>query len=134
MSKPEMADERVNDQPERRQFTPEYKLRILQEIDQRRGEGKGVIGEILRREGLYASQVASWRSSLEEVIAKGLPERKRGRKVDSALTYKKQAEKLERQLKRTQEDLRQARLIIEAQKKIAQMYSPPDPDGDGETE
>jgi hypothetical protein len=58
---------------------------------------------------------------LEEVIAKGLLERKRGRKVDPALTYKKQAEKLERQLKRTQEDLRQARLIIEAQK-IVQMY------------
>ena len=134
MSKPEMADERVSDQPERRQFTPEYKLRILQEIDQRRGEGKGVVGEILRREGLYASQVASWRSSLEEVIAKGLPERKRGRKVDPALTYKKQAEKLERQLKRTQEDLRQARLIIEAQKKIAQMYTPASQDGDGETE
>jgi transposase len=134
MSKPEVADEKVNDQPERRQFTPEYKLRILQEIDQRRGEGKGVVGEILRREGLYASQVASWRGSLEEVIAKGLPERKRGRKVDPALTYKKQAEKLERQLKRTQEDLRQARLIIEAQKKIAQMYSPADQDGDGENE
>jgi transposase len=134
MFQPEVADEKVSDLPERRQFTPEYKLRILQEIDRRRGEGKGVVGEILRREGLYASQVASWRSSLEEVIANGLPERKRGRKADPALTYKKQAEKLERQLKRTQEDLRQARLIIEAQKKIAQMYSPANPDQEGETE
>jgi transposase len=134
MSKPEVADEKVSDQPERRQFTPEYKLRILQEIDQRRGEGKGVVGGILRREGLYASQVASWRSSLEEVIAKGLPERKRGRKADPTLIYRKQAEKLERQLKRTQEDLRQARLIIEAQKKIAQMYNPADQDRDGGTE
>lgn len=132
MSKPEMADEKVSDQPERRQFTPEYKLRILQEIDKRRGDGKGVVGEILRREGLHASQVASWRSSLEEVIAKGLPERKRGRRVDPALTYKKQAEKLERELKRTQEDLRQARLIIEAQEKIARLYSPSSPDGETE--
>ena len=65
-------------------FTPEYKLGILQEIDQRRGEGKGVVSEIMSREGLYASQVASWRSSLEEVIAKGLPEGRRGRKVDYA--------------------------------------------------
>jgi transposase-like protein len=113
MSKQEVADEKVADQPQRRQFTPEYKLRILQVIDGRRDEGKGIVGEILRREGLYTSQVASWRSSLEEVIAKGLPERKRGRKADPALTYKKQAEKPERQLKRTQEDLRQARLIIE---------------------
>jgi transposase-like protein len=134
MSHTESIDERVADQPERRRFTPEYKLRILQEIDQRRGERKGVVGEILRREGLYASQVASWRSSLEEVIANGLPERKRGRKTDPALTYKKQAEKLERQLKRTQEDLRQARLIIEAQKKIAQMYTPDPLDPEGENE
>jgi len=132
MSNPEVTDEKVPDQPERRQFTPEYKLRILQEIDKRRGEGKGVVGEILRREGLYSSQVASWRSSLEEVIAKGLPERKRGRKADPALTYKKQAEKLEKQLRRTQEDLRQARLIIEAQKKIAQMYTPANQDEETE--
>lgn len=131
MSNPEATDEKVPDQPERRQFTPEYKLRILQEIDKRRGEGKGVVGEILRREGLYSSQVASWRSSLEEVIARGLPERKRGRKADPALTYKKQAEKLEKQLRRTQEDLRQARLIIE-EKKIAQMYTPAHPDEETE--
>ena len=134
MSKPEVVDEKVSDQPERRQFTPEYKLRILQEIDKRSGEGKGVVGEILRREGLYASQIASWRSSLEEVIAKGLPERKRGRKVDPTLAYKKQAEKLERELRRTREDLRQARLIIEAQKKIARLYNPANPDVDEETE
>ena len=134
MPKPEVADEKVADQPQRRQFTPEYKLRILQEIDGRRDEGKGVVGEILRREGLYASQVASWRASLEELIANGLPERKRGRKVDPSLAYRKQAEKLERQFKRTQEDLRQARLIIEAQKKIAQLYSPGDQGRDEEAE
>ena len=71
----------VLDAPQRRHLTPEYKLRILQEIDSRRSEGKGVVGEILRREGIYASQVASWRNSLEEVIANGLPEKKRGRKT-----------------------------------------------------
>lgn len=75
------------------------------------------MGEILRREGIYASQVASWRNSLEEVIANGLPE-------------KKEAEKLAKQLARTQENLRQARLIIEAQKKIAEMYRTEVPDND----
>ena len=122
MDETNRQDEKVADQPVRRQFSPEYKLRILQEIDKRRDEGKGVAGEILRREGLYASQVASWRASLEEVIANGFPERKRGRKADPALVYKKEAERLKKKLERTQEDLRQARLIIEAQKKIAAMY------------
>ena len=122
MDETNRQDEKVADQPVRRQFSPEYKLRILQEIDKRRDEGKGVVGEILRREGLYASQVASWRASLEEVIANGFPERKRGRKADPALAYKMEAERLKKKLERTQEDLRQARLIIEAQKKIAAMY------------
>jgi|GEM_PF-7056447 len=67
----------VLDAPQRRHLTPEYKLRILQEIDSRRNEGNGVVGEILRREGIYASQVASSR----KVIANGLPEKKRGRKT-----------------------------------------------------
>ena len=134
MPESQRPDEKVSDQPVRRQLSPEYKLKILQEIDQRKGEGRGAVGEILRREGLYASQVASWRNSLEEVIAHGLPERKRGRKADPALAYKKQAEKLERQLRRTQEDLRQARLIIDAQKKIAQMYHPDSPGEDEPSE
>jgi transposase-like protein len=118
----EGVGEKVADQPQRRRFTPEYKLRILQEIDSRKDEGHGVVGAILRREGLYASQVASWRNTLEEVIANGLPERKRGRKKDPALAYKQENEKLLRQLLRLKEDLRQARLIIDAQKKIAEMY------------
>lgn len=118
----EGTGEKVLDQPQRRRFSPEYKLRILQEIDSRKEEGHGVVGEILRREGLYASQVVSWRNTLEEVIARGLPERKRGRKKDPALAYKQENEKLQRQVLRLKEDLRQARLIIDAQKKIAEMY------------
>ena len=67
------------------------------------------------------------------MIANGLPEKKRGRKKDPALTYKKEAEKLAKQLARTQENLRQARLIIEAQKKIAEMYRTEVPDNDGDS-
>jgi hypothetical protein len=33
---PAVASERVDDKPKRRQYTPEYKLRILQEIDSSR--------------------------------------------------------------------------------------------------
>ncbi len=117
-SNPAPRSERVKEQPYRRKFAPEYKLRILQEIDSRRGEGRGVIGEILRREGLFASQIASWKNSLEEVIAKGLPEKKRGRKTDPTTQIRKQMEKLQRQNNRLQEDNRQMRLIIAAQKKL----------------
>ena len=113
--------ERVNDQPIRRKFSPEYKLRILQEIDKSREE-RGAVGKILRREALFASQVASWRNSLEEVIAHGFPEKKRGRKLDPAVAIRKEKEKLEKKNARLVEENRQLRLIIEAQKKIAEMY------------
>ena len=122
MSEQKPKTEKVEDRPIRRQFKPEYKLRILQEIDTRRDEGNGVIGEILRREGLFASQVASWRASLAGVIANGIPEKKRGRKRDPEAALRKEMEKLERKNARLEEDLRQARLIIAAQKKIAEMY------------
>jgi transposase len=132
MSQKSVSSERVLDQPQRRKFTAEYKLRILQEIDSRKDEGRGVVGEILRREGLYASQVVSWRHSLEEVIAKGLPERKRGRKKDPTLAYRRENEKLLRQVARMKEELRQARLIIDAQKKIAEMYPVGGPEDESE--
>lgn len=120
-----MSNNQVPDLPQRRKFTAEYKLRILQEIDSRKGEERGIVGKILRRESLFAAQVASWRRSLEGVIANGLPERKRGRKPDPALAYKQEAGELERRLRKAEEELRRARLIIEAQKSILRAYPMP---------
>ena len=62
---PSQSSERVEEKPKRRQYSAEYKLRILQEIDQSRDE-RGAVGQLFRREGLYASQVALWRRDLEE--------------------------------------------------------------------
>jgi len=115
--------EKIEDKPGRRQFSPEYKLRILQEVDSRRDE-RGSVGEILRREGLYASQVASWKRDLEEQIA-GVRSKRRGPKVDPTIPIRKEKERLERQNARLREELRQARLIISAQKKIAEMFPEP---------
>ena len=126
-----LEDKRPSEQVEsgvtRRKFSPEYKLKILQEIDASKDE-RGSVGKILRREGLFASQVASWRRTLEEVIAHGFPERKRGRKVDPTTELRKKLENQERKIARLQEDNRQYRLIIEAQKKIAEMYPDGEPD------
>ncbi len=116
--------ERVEDKPGRRQYPPEYKLRILQEIDTNRGT-RGSIGEILRREGLYASQVAMWKRDLEAQLAEGIKARKRGPKADPTIPLKKDINRLGRQNARLKEELRRARLIIDAQKKIAEMFPEP---------
>lgn len=120
-TKPSQSSERVEEKPKRRQYSAEYKLRILQEIDQSRDE-RGAVGQLLRREGLYASQVALWRRDLEEQIGRGVEARKRGPKPDPAREERQEREKVERQLARAKEENRQLRLIIAAQKKIAEMF------------
>ena len=47
----------VDDKPKRRVFEPEYKLEILERLEECRGK-RGAVGELLRQEGLYAAQVA----------------------------------------------------------------------------
>jgi transposase len=120
-TQPTIRSERVDDKPKRRQYTPEYKLRILQEVDESREE-RGAIGRILRREGLYAAQVAIWRRDLEEQIGRGVEARKRGPKSDPTREVRHENEKLERQMARLKEENRQLRLIVAAQKKIAEMF------------
>lgn len=122
--------EQVEDKPGRRQFEPEYKLRILQDIDANRGT-RGAIGEILRREGLYASQVAMWKRELEAQLAEGIKSRKRGPKLHPSVPLRKDIQRLEYQNVRLKEENRQMRLIIAAQKKIAEMFRDPNPEDNG---
>ncbi|XOV89467.1 MAG: transposase [Pseudomonadota bacterium] len=47
----------------RRQFTPEYKLRIIAEADACK---YGELGALLRRENLYSNQLSDWRREYAE--------------------------------------------------------------------
>src|SRR5437660_7485551 len=62
---------------ERRRFTAEYKLKVLREAEdcQRPGE----IGALLRREGLYWSNLTHWRKQRERGELAGLTAKRRGR-------------------------------------------------------
>ena len=51
-------DPEVPGKPRRRQFSAEYKLRILREAE---ACGEGELGALLRREGLYSSHLSVWR-------------------------------------------------------------------------
>src|SRR5947209_1012967 len=67
----------VSERPKRRRFAAAYKLRIVQEADA--AVEFGQVGALLRREGLYSSQLAAWRRSRDSgaFSALGQP---RGRK------------------------------------------------------
>ena len=105
-------------QPSRRRFTAKYKLRILEEAD--RCTQAGEIGALLRREGLYASHLSNWRRLRKKGELAGLKEKARGRKATVTADSRELAQ-IKRENERLKEKLRQANLIIEAQKKLSQL-------------
>ena len=102
--------------PQKRHYTAEYKLRILQETEACSRPGE--IGAILRREGLYSQLLAKWRDQRAMGSLAGLSQHRRGPKVDPQA---KEIERLRRENKRLLEKLKRAELIMDVQKKVAQM-------------
>jgi transposase-like protein len=118
---PAVPDPEVKATKPRRRFTARYKLGILAEIDA--CTSKGQIGAILRREGLYSSNLTTWRRQREEGILNGLSPRKRGRKAKEINPLAKRVAELERENRKLDKKLKQAEIIIEFQKKISQMLN-----------
>ena len=121
-------DPEVTERAKRRRFTAEYKLRILRKADACKGDGD--VGALLRREGLYSSQLAAWRRQRDEIAKAGLKARKRGPKAKAVDPRVKQLERENVRLKRR---LEEAETIIDFQKKLSQLLgiSLKSPDSDG---
>jgi transposase-like protein len=115
---PEVPDNAV-----RRRFTAEYKLRILNQADACTEPGS--LGTLLRREGLYASNLNTWRHQRECGILSGLTPRKRGRKELVSEPLLAENEKLRKENERLTNRLTQAEIIIDVQKKVSQILGIP---------
>jgi transposase-like protein len=100
----------------RRKYTAEYKLRILHEAEACKGHGE--VGALLRQEGLYSSLLGKWRQQREAGSLAGLAAQRRGPKVDEQA---QELAHLQRENNRLREKLKQAELIMDVQKKVAQM-------------
>lgn len=109
-------DPQVLPRAERRQFSAEYKLRILTEADgcTERGE----IGALLRREGLYSSHLEKWRKQRARGALAGLGGEKRGRKPDPQAA---ETARLQRENEQLRARLERAEHIIDVQKKLAHL-------------
>ncbi len=118
-----VADPEVTEKARRRQFSAEYKLRILEEADACAAPGE--MGELLRREGLYSSHLTCWRKQRQEGSLRGLSPRKRGRKARPKNPLSKRVTELERENEILHKRLQQAELIIEVQKKVSQILGVP---------
>jgi len=101
----------------RRRFTAEYKLKILREAEACTQPGE--VGALLRREGLYFSNLRTWRDQLRRVGELGLVPQKRGPapKLKNPLAAKVVA--LEREVTRQKARADRAEALVDLQKKVA---------------
>jgi transposase len=120
----------VLEKPVRRRFTVEDKAKILAEADA--CSEPGMLGELLRREGLYSSHLTTWRRQRDEGALAGLTPKRRGRKAKPRNPLADEVTRLQRENQRLKEQLRQAELIIDVQKKVSEMLSIPLKTPDGE--
>ena len=123
------ADARPAPDPEvaatakRRQFSGKEKHRILGVAD--RCTEAGAIGALLRREGIYSSQLATWRRQRETSERVALEPRLRGRKADSGIIEARRVAELTKENEGLRRKLAQAHTIIDVQKKLCTLLGLP---------
>ena len=112
-------DPEVSEKATRRRFSAKFKLRLLAEIDA--CTEKGQAGAILRREGLYSSNLTKWREQRVSGTLAALEPKKRGRKAHPVNPMAKKLAKAEREVEQLKKKLRKAETIIDFQKKLSEM-------------
>jgi transposase-like protein len=113
----------VLEKPTRRQFTAQYKLRVLQEAQ--RCSEPGQLGQLLRREGLYSSNLRTWKRQRERGELSGLSPKKRGRKAKRKDPVELENQELRAENLRLRSQLKKAQTIIEVQKKLSDVLGTP---------
>src|SRR5574337_592876 len=107
----------------RRRFTADYKRRILTLADACTEPGS--LGTLLRREGLYSSNLTAWRRQRDAGTLSALTPQKRGRKAPARDPLRLENARLRQENDRLTRRLRQAELIIDVQKKVSQILGIP---------
>jgi transposase len=115
----EVPDPEVVPMAQRRRFTAEEKLRIVEEADACTEPGE--IGALLRREGIYSSYLSRWRQARDREQLTALGAQQRGPKPAADAALVREVVRLRRENERLQARLDQAEAIIEVQKKLSQL-------------
>jgi transposase-like protein len=117
------ADPEVVPTAKRRQFSASQKRRILAEAQ--RCTAPGQIGALLRREGIYSSNLSTWRKQREAGERAAMAPKKRGRKADPAIAEARLVAALTKDNERLRRKLAQAHTIIDVQKKLCGLLGLP---------
>jgi hypothetical protein len=113
----DVSDPEVSAKALRRKLTAAYKVRILREAD--RCTQPGQLGALLRREGLYSSNLTRWRRQMVQ----GLIGNKRGPAARNSDPNIRRISELEKEIVRLKSRLKKADLIIDVQKKMAELLN-----------
>jgi transposase-like protein len=95
--------------PTRRTFSPEQKLRILAGYEA--ASEPGAKGALLRREGIYSSQITEWRKARDAGTLGGSS--RTGRSAD-----RKEADRLRKQNERLEAELEKTRTALDIMGKV----------------
>src|SRR3990172_8416179 len=88
----------VSGKAERRRFNAAYKRKILKAAEACRLPGE--LGELLRKEGLYSSNLTTWRAAQQRGELAGLAPEKRGPKAQVKDARDRRIAELEREAQR----------------------------------
>jgi len=101
--------------PKRRRFSAAYKLHILEEVE--RCTKPGEIGLLLRREGIYASHLTSWRVWRRRAH----PEHPQSKKPPTESQMKQELARQQREIERLRLKLDHTEKLVALQKKFADL-------------
>ena len=79
------------------------------------------MGALLRREGLYSSNLTTWRRQRDQGVLDAMSPKKRGRKRIEKNPLAQEVATLQKENERLRRKLKKAETIIEFQKKISEM-------------
>jgi transposase-like protein len=102
--------------PKRRVFSNEFKLKFLAEADAVTEAGQ--VAAMLRREGLYSSNLTEWRRARAAGLLGPVKPGAKGQGVNPLAVENKRLQKEKRVLERK---LKRAELLLEIQKKAAEL-------------
>jgi transposase len=105
--------------PKRRQHSVDYKLRILNEVDACKESGQ--VGAILRREGLYYSNLQKWREQRQAGLLDRLSPVKPGPKPKPKEPMEAVSKAQAEEISRLKRKLKRAEILLEIQKKASEL-------------
>jgi hypothetical protein len=112
-------DPEVPEKTPRRRFTAKYKLEVLKRADTCTQPGE--LGALLRKEGLYSSNLTTWKRQRDQGLLNAMSPKKRGRKKIEKNPLAQEVATLQKETERLRRKLKKAETIIEFQKKISEM-------------